>query len=295
MTGEEIDEQLAAVREQQKVLVPVDEQRPVGDGEVAEVTLTLQARGRDDHRREGLLVGLPGDQLHEYLKPLVRGLEPGKKRTAQLTVPEQYMLDDWANESAEATVELTGIQRLELPEIDDALATKLGHQTADELRQSIRMALLQAKEQRRLARAHRQLIEQIVKRHPFEVPRALIQRRAETIVSAISADMFPNMGQDNRPSLDDFESEKRTDVLAEADFSVRRERVLTAVARQEQLTVSEEDRQERIAAIAQQTDQPPETIRAYLKDSGEMASLDARIFEDKAMALLLARAARTAR
>ncbi|MDP6541099.1 MAG: hypothetical protein QF410_16285, partial [Planctomycetota bacterium] len=90
-------------------------------------------------------------------------------------------------------------------------------------------------------------------------------------------------------SLDDLDDEKKAGLLQEADFVVRRELVLEAVARQEELTISDEEKEARIAQMAQESGQRPETIKGYLMKSGGLDELANRMVEDKALDLLLER------
>jgi trigger factor len=195
----------------------------------------------------------------------------------------------WAGASCEATVDVKGVSRVDIPELDDSFATKLGHESVVALREALREALTAAMGQRAQAQAERALVEQIIAKNAFDVPSSMVASRAQVLLRAIAAELIPG-GASQQPTLDDLEQDKRADLLKEAEFAVRREFVLQAYAKQEKLLPSEEERVARMADIARQTGQPIEAIRSYMEGAGGMQALDARIVEDKASALLLARA-----
>lgn len=289
---EDVEKHLHSMRLQSATFDLVTEDQPVGDGDVGEVTMTLRAEGYPDHSLEGLRVGVPDDTSADFLRELVAGLRRGESRSGAVTVPMSYPDPTWAGAQCEATVELTGLARAQVPELDDDLAKRMGLATLAELRAAVREQLGEAVASRARVKAERALLEQLMEGNPFEPPPAMVERRAQTLVRAIGAELMPGSLGSQGPSLDDLEADRKRDVLAEADFAVRRELVLQEIARREQLEVSEEDRQRRIDGIAQQTGQSSETVRSYLTDRGGMDSLDARLLEDRALALLVERAAK---
>jgi FKBP-type peptidyl-prolyl cis-trans isomerase (trigger factor) len=90
-------------------------------------------------------------------------------------------------------------------------------------------------------------------------------------------------------SLDDFDDEKRGQVLEEAEFSVRREVILEAISRQEGIRLEDEERDAGIEQMAAQTGQPLEVLRSALLRGG-MAKFEVKLLEDKIIAWLLERA-----
>ncbi len=290
VSDDEVDEQLTAMREQQQQLVVVAEDRAVGPGDVADVTLTLSADGRDDQVREHVLVGLPSDLIFAFLLDVVQGLRRGQSRTAEVVVSADFVDEAWAGQQCTATVCLEDIQVLTAPALDDAFAQKMGLADVARLREAVREELERAKQQRARAKTERSAVETIVARHPFEVPSKLVEQRARTLVAAIGAQLAQDEGVSMPASLEDLNDDKRADVMAEAAFSARRELVLEAIAAQQGLEANDDDRDAHIQRIAQQTGKPASLIRSYLEDQGEMPALDARIAEEKALELLLERA-----
>ena len=290
MSDKELDAHLESIRNQARTFVRVAEERALQAGDVAVVTVELKAEGYDDQRREGVHLGLPDDPSSDFLSELAQGLRRGESRTGTVTVPMDYFDPVWAGATCEARVELDEIEKIELPPLDDAFAAKLGHETLEGARQDLHNQLVAVKQERARARAERSLVEQLIDRHSFEVPPQLVRQRAQVLARAIGAELLAGASSGETTTLDDLADDKRADVLHEAEFSVRRELLLDAIAQRDGLAATDEDRQSRIEDIAGRTGQPAETVRSYLIDSGGMESLDARIREEKAVARLLEQA-----
>jgi trigger factor len=288
VTDAELDEQLESMREQARRLVPIEPARPMTPDDVAEVALTLRSEGYPDFQDPGLLVAAT-DADSAYLFDLVVGLSPGESRTGRVRVPAQFANPVWAGAECDATVELLRLLRAELPALDDGFAKLLGAESLADLRTGVRDSIFRARLERGEARRQRAIIEQLVERNPFEVPVAMVEDRAREIVKALGSALLGTGLGGSAPGLDDLEPDRRRDVMAEAEYSVRRQLVLEAVARRESLVVDDADRLARYGLIAEKTGQSVEAVRSMVESSGGNP-LDAAILEDKAAAFLLARA-----
>jgi len=286
----EVDEQVEGMRRQSGSLGTVDEDRPVADGDVAEVTFTLTQEGQDDLTREHLMVSVPEDHYHGFLVELVNGAAKGETREGEIAIPGDYIESAWAGKTVQARLEVHEIKKVQYPELDDDFAKDMGHDTMDVMTAAIRFQIQEAKDKRARDEAGRKLLRKIIAGNAFDVPPQMVQDRGQQLVSSIAAHMMPGMDQSMQFSLDDLDDEKKAGLLQEADFVVRRELVLEAVSRQEELTVSDDEKDARIAQMAQEAGQRPETIKGYLMKSGGLEELESRMLEDKALDLLLERA-----
>ena len=286
----EVAEQVEGMQRQAGSLGTVEEERPVEDGDVAEVTFTLSLAGQDDLTREHLMVSVPEDHYHGFLVELVNGAAKGESREGEITIPDDYIESDWAGKTVQAKVEVHEIKKVQYPELDDDFAKDAGHDTMDAMNAAVRFRIQEAKDKHARDDAGRKLLRKVIAANAFEVPPQMVEDRGQQLISSIAAQMMPGYQQAPQFSLDDLDDEKKAGLLQEADFVVRRELVLEAVARQEELTISDEEKEARIAQMAQESGQRPETIKGYLMKSGGLDELANRMVEDKALDLLLERA-----
>ena len=286
---EELEGHLESMRLQSGALETVEEDRPVADGDVVDVTLTFQDPEYGDLVRDHQLVRLPDDPAHPFVLDLVRGLRRGETEAAEVTIPGDYIVPDWAGRNCRAAVLVHEIKALCPSPLDAAFAQRVGHETVEDLREALRSELLGMMAQRGRDREMRSLIEALIDGNAFEVPAPMVADRAQTLVESISAQLVDGMSQAMFVTLDDLDEEKREQVLEEAEFSVRREVILEAIGRQEAIRLEEGECDAGIERMAAQTRQPPEVLRSALAQ-GSMAKFEAKLLEDKIIAWLIERA-----
>jgi len=289
LSDAELEGHLEAMRQQSGVLETVEEDRPAADGDVVDVTLTFQDRSYGDLVREHQLLSLPDDPTHPFVLDLVRGRRRGETAAEEVTIPDDYVVPDWAGRSCRAAVMIHEIKNLRLPPLDTAFAQRVGHETVEDLREALRRELLEMMAQRGRDREIRDLIEALIERNPFEIPRPMVTDRAETLVASISAQLADGIGQAMGMTLEDLEEEKREHVLEEAEFSVQRELILEAIGRQEGILLEDGELDAGIERVAARTRQPVEGLRSALLRGG-MDKFEAKLLEDKIIAWLLERA-----
>lgn len=289
LSEEELQGHLDSMRQQSGVLETVEEDRPVADGDVVDVTLTFQDADYGDLIRDHQLIRLPDDPSHPFVLDLVRGLRRGEMDATELTIPSDYIVPEWAGRSCRAAVVVHEIKALCPPPLDAAFAQRVGHETVEDLRAALRSQLLEMMAQRGRDREMRDLIETLIERNPFEVPRPMVAERAQTLVESIAAQLADGMSRAMFLTLDDLDEEKREQVLEEAEFSVRREVILEAIGRQEEILLEEGECDAGIERMAARTGQPAEALRGVLLQGG-MAKFEAKLLEDKILAWLLERA-----
>jgi trigger factor len=117
----------------------------------------------------------------------------------------------------------------------------------------------------------------------------MVAERAQTLVESIAAQLMDGMSQAMSASLDDLDDEKRSQVLEEAEFSARRELILEAIGRQEEIRLEEGECDAGIEAMAARAGQPAEALRAALLRGG-MSRFEAKLLDDKVIEWLLERA-----
>jgi trigger factor len=290
VNDDEVNEQIESMQRQSGSLVAVDEERPVADGDVVTVNLKMTSEGLEDYDREGMMLSLPDDPYFGFAVDLARGATVGKTVEGEITVPADFIDADWAGKTCAASIEVTEMKKLEHRELDDQFAKDMGHDSVDVMNAAIRFSIQEAKDKRARDEASRRLVAKIIAANPFEVPTKLVEHRGQSLVSSIAQQMMPGFDQANMFSLDDLDEERRANILEEADFSVRRELVLEAVTKAEEIAVTDDEIDGKITSLAEETGQRAETLRGYLLKGGGMDELKERMLQDKALDLLLERA-----
>ena len=288
-TDEEVAEHIESMRNQSGMLETVVDDRAVADGDIVEILLTLRELEQGELVR-GIRVHLPDDDAHPFLVDSIRGMKRGDVTTAAVVLPGDYGEEDWAGVECHAEIQLNTIHRVCPPELDDAFAAQMGHETVDELRQDLKSQLTEMKAERARDHESRAIVEALLERNPFELPPQLVADRAQVIVDNIAAHMADGMSQNTKPTVADLDDDKRVDVVREAEFSARREIALKAIARQEGILVEEGEVDAYIDSLARKSGQPLEVLHTVLRQGNAVASLEAKVLEDKVIDWLRERA-----
>ena len=142
----EIDEELAKVQEEQAVWEPAEEEQ-AGDGMLAEVDLRGEVEGSDDepYTEDGASLIVGSESVPPEINEALQGSKIGDERVAIKTLPEDLEDKDKAGKTVTYTISVKGLKRKVLPEIDDDLATTIGLESLEELRQRVHDVLEQQK------------------------------------------------------------------------------------------------------------------------------------------------------
>ncbi len=142
----EIDEELAKVQEEQAVWEPAEEEQ-AGDGMLAEVDLRGEVEGSDDepYTEDGASLIVGSESVPPEINEALQGSKIGDERVAIKTLSEDLEDKDKAGKTVTYTISVKGLKRKVLPEIDDDLATTIGLESLEELRQRVHDVLEQQK------------------------------------------------------------------------------------------------------------------------------------------------------
>jgi trigger factor len=142
----EIDVELTKVQEEQAIWEPADNDE-ASDGMLVEVDLTGEIEGSDDdpYNEEGASFIIGSGSAPPEVDEALQGAKIGDERIATKVLPDDLEDSDKAGKTVTYTISVKGLKRKVLPEIDDDLATTIGLENLDELRQRIHDVLQQQK------------------------------------------------------------------------------------------------------------------------------------------------------
>jgi trigger factor len=142
----EIDEELAKVQEEQAVWEPAEDDK-AADGMLAEVDLRGDIEGNDDdpYTEDGASLIIGSDSVPPEINEALQGAKIGDERVATKTLPDDLEDKDKAGKTVTYTLSVNGLKRKVVPDIDDDLATTIGLENLEELRQRVHEVLRQQK------------------------------------------------------------------------------------------------------------------------------------------------------
>jgi trigger factor len=287
VTEEEINESLNSVREQRATFSSI-EGRALADGDFAQVSLDGQPKdgeGKPVHM-DDILVEIAGKNTMPEFTENLRGALPGDERTFEVKYPQDATEQRLAGQTFTYTVRVLSIKQKSLPELTDDFAKELGEfSNLDEVRKQIRESIEADRTHAAEQEAKDKLVAELVKRNDFEVPEALVERqidlRLERGLRALAAQ---GMRAEDIKKMDfnRLRAGQREQALQEVKASLLLERV----ADEEKIEVKDEEVEREIEALATQSKQTVEEIRARLTRDGAVDRIRNRIRSEKTLDFL---------
>jgi trigger factor len=275
-----VDAMVQDLREQSAVFVDLD--RPARKGDVVLLdSQRLDANGRRlaNTRAKNTRIQLGSPDLLPDLDAGLTGAAAGQERTLAVNYPENYRQAELAGKSVRYVLSIRKIQEKKLRELDDNFARelfKLG--SVSELRDRVRQNL-EAEDSDRVRRELEGLAtEELIRRNPFEMSGRLLEYMLERVIREQTGGR--EVGDELRKQLDEH-------YRPGVERSLRRELLLGGIARQESMTVSDEEIAADIERMCAADPRQASRIRARYQSAERRHSLGESIVERKAMDRLI--------
>jgi trigger factor len=293
VTDEEVEQALTNVLEQRATYTDV-EGRPLAQGDFAQASMDGRPKDGNDVKEasanpvhmDDVLIEIGGKNTVAEFTQNLTGASAGDERTFDVSYPEDIADKRLAGKTFIYTVKVNGIKQKSLPELNDEFAKELGEFTnLDQVRKQIRENM---EAERRHAAEHAakdKLVAELVKRNDFEVPESLIDRqidlRLERGLRALAAQGM-KMEDLKKMDLPRLRAGQREQAVGDVKSSLLLERI----ADLEQIEVSDEEVNREIDALAKQSKQTSEAVRARLTEDGGLDRIRMRIRSEKTLDFL---------
>jgi len=200
--------------------------------------------------------------------------------------PEDFSDKRLAGQTFDYTVKVLSLKQKNLPELNDDFAKEVGEFAGiADLKQRIRENMESEKTHTAEREAKDQLVAELVKRNDFEVPEAMVERQIDVrLERGLRALAAQGMRPEDMKKMD--MNRLRAGQRAQAVQEVKASLLLDKVADLEKVEVSDEEIDQEIAALAAQTKQTSEAVRARLTRDGALDRIRSRIRNEKTLSLL---------
>ena len=288
VSDEEVGESLNSLREQHATFTAI-EGRSLAEGDYAQVSLHGEPKDGDGKpvHMDDILVEIGGKNTMPEFTENLRGTSVGDERTFEVTYPQDTSDQRLAGKTFTYTVKVLGLKQKALPELNDQFAKELGEEftSLDLVRQRIREGMEQERKHAAEHTAKDKLVDELVKRNEFEVPEALVDRQIDVrLERGLRALAAQGMRQEDLKKMDlnRLRAGQRDQALQEVKASL----LLEKIAEEEHIEVSDAEIDREIEALATQSKQTPEAIRARLTRDGALDRIRHRIRSEKTLDFL---------
>jgi trigger factor len=218
-----------------------------------------------------------------FTDPLI-GAVVGDKRTATLTIPEDFVVKDLVGKTVVYEIEVAGVKEKQLPEVNDEFAKGFGAGSSDELLAGIRRDLTNELNFRSRRDLRDQLLKALLDQVQFDLPETVVANETKSLVYNIV-----NENQKRGVSTEVIE-EKRQEIFANANISakdrVKAAFIINRIAEKENIKAENKEILQRVYGLAQQNNTTPDKMVKALQDQDAFPAIAQEIVTAKVLDLV---------
>jgi len=260
-----------------------------GDYVLADVRAYRHDQEIPEATRMGLLSEVGSQELVPELDRELEGKRKGDIVKFNAVLPESFG-PGLAGTEVSFQVLVKEVKAKKLPTADDEFArTASEFDTMTELREDLRTKLRQLKQAESKAVVRDMVLRNLVDSVDVDLPDKLVDHETEDRVErAKERAQAAGVSLDQALEAQGWDELRfRSDARAHAVRALKGDLVLEAVARQEEIEISQEDLDREIQALAQVSGRDPKEVRRIIERSGQVSSLAGDIIRSKALDYLV--------
>jgi len=285
----DVEDQFKALLESKATYSPVED-RAVQEGDFAQVSLDGTPKEEDANTKpvhmDDVLVEIGGANTMPEFTENLRGANAGDEKTFDVHYPDDFSDERLRGKTFAYKVKVNAIKQKSLPEINDDFAKELGEfKTIDEVKQRIREGMEHERKHEAEREAKDKLLAELIRRNEFEVPEALVEHQIDLRLDrGLRALAAQGMRQEDMKKMDfgRLRAGQRDQAVQEVKASL----LLEKIADTENIQVGDEEIDREVEALAKQTNQAADDIRARLTKDGALDRIRNRIRNEKALDFL---------
>lgn len=293
---EDVSNVLTRLLDSNAVLKPVEGSKAISKGDY--VSMIVE---RLDDQGQSMEKGEQQEQLHligheQSIKEVDDAIMKASiGETTEVTIPapkhNHAEGESCGHDHSDMKLRLTlkSVKQKVLPELNDDFAKTVGpFDNLDALKKQVREDLEREMSERSKVENVKTLVGELLKTNPTTLPDTLIENEMMQLRQEMFQHMM-NSGMQHLPA--DFSEEKMTKELRpEAQRRVHEQLVLSAIAKKENIDVSEKELSDRIAQYAQMLRKPAGEVRAQYAKNGRLEGLRFQILAQKTLDFLMSQA-----
>ncbi len=266
----------------------IEAERGIEEGDFAMIDIATSGEGIEPETRSGhFKVGeeTPMPELHEGL----RGKKAGETASFDKTYGEDAPNENFRGKTIHHDVTLKEVRVQEKPDVNDDFAKSVGGwDTVEQMRETIAADIRKHREFEALREKKKQIGEHLLAIHDFDVPDALLEEELGKSLQNY-ARFLASQGIDvDKADLD--WNKLAEDFRPEAVKRVKRGLILEAIAKKENIVVSDVEVDAEIRRAANESGRDFAEVKHRLVHDGGYEALRASLAQEKALDLVLSAA-----
>lgn len=292
VTDEQVEEQIANLRERFSTLVGAN--RPVQSGDHTSIDLSAAVDGEplEDVQTSGLSYEVGTNTVLEGLDETLEGMSEGETATFATTL----VGGEYQGQEADVTVTVHSVKVKELPALDDEFAQIASEfDTIEELRADSRSRLDESRRLQQLSQGRDRALEKLVDSIELSLPDSSvdeeISRRRQSLEQQLEQSGLTK--ESYLESQEQTEEEFEEELTKGARSAVKAGFILDQLAMQEELSANNDELSQYVVEQAQRMGVSPDQLAQHLVQSEQIQVVYTEVVRSKAMDLVLEKAAIT--
>jgi trigger factor len=296
VTDDEYQHELDAVLDHHATVEPVEEDRPLADGDWAEISFkgniqdlaqTVTEEGIQNKSSEPELSGedalleIGGKNTLDAFNQALRGAKVGQELTFEATYPAEFGDDRLAGRTVSYDVTVKAIKKKSFPDRDDDFAKQLGpYESWNDFETKLRGRLADRKKSALESQARDKMVDDLVAKYQFPIPETFVQQQIDArLERGLRALAQQGMTSEAMRQLDfaRLREAQRDQAVAEVKASL----ILDQIADRENITISDEDLERELLMLSIQQREPVDTLRKRLADDGTLNRIREQMRREK--------------
>jgi trigger factor len=280
----DVNEEIEGMRQHHAVVSPKEEGLPTEKGDL--VKLKVKRIDNVDpalvdatESREITVLAGSRNESHEF-DMYVPGMEKEENKDVTFTYPADYQYPSVAGQTQTYRIEITDIQKRELPALDDEFAKKMGeYDSFDDLKQKTRERIEAFVSEKGRGEAKGEILKTIVENSKFDIPQSMIDEEKKMVLSRLSQRIGYRVDSVNElaPFFGMKPDELNSKLADEAVMSIKTSLAVAEISKKEEMTVTEEKFNEAVDEMAKKNGKTTDDIMKMIHENDARGRIESEI------------------
>lgn len=289
VSDEEVDERLDRIAEGSRPYETVERKAKEGDRLSIAYVGKIDGEAFEGGSDENGQIVLGSGRFIPGFEEQLTGVKAGEERQIEVSFPEDYPAAQLAGKQAMFDVSVKEVAEPGETQFDDEFAKKLGIESMDKLRQTVREQIESEYGAATRQKVKRQILDRLDEMHDFPLPENLVEQEFESIWRQVTHDI-----EHHGKSFEDegtTEEDARKEYRAIAERRVRLGLVLSKIGEAAEVQVTDDELQRALyERVRQFPGQEQQVYEFYRSNPDALMGLRAPIFEEKTVDHILGNA-----
>ena len=275
VNDEKVNAEIEIMRSNAGKLKEVADDEAAKDKDITNINFEgfIDGEAFDGGKAEGFDLTLGSKSFIDTFEDQIIGHKKGDEFDVNVTFPEEYHAENLKGKPAVFKVKVNSIKRKEEAELNEDLAKELGYDSVEDLKAKTRENLIKREEARIENEYRGKVVDAVVDSINFEIPEAVVEREIQFQINRFAQQLqMQGMSLNQYFEMTGQDIEKMRESIKEsAEKSVKRDLVLTEIAKAENVEATEEEVNAELDRTALMYGMDREGLIAEVRKSGNYA------------------------